>query len=188
MENKDKRLIEVTCFYKEGDDWEFDEKQAWKGIAFLDENLVVEGIVKELDVEDALDCFICGTLFELNGASIMKFSNNDCLITDFFGMSNGEEIFGTWSVQESATNVFDAGRCKLVIKELQLDEEKTSQLETAIEKFKSEMSEENKDIYESLLAYMDVTVSDFVSNLETDKNEVEAELGFEIKKLEIPKE
>ena len=52
MENKDKRLIEVTCFYKEGDDWEFDEKQAWKGIAFLDEKLVVEGIVKELDVEE----------------------------------------------------------------------------------------------------------------------------------------
>ncbi len=188
MENKDKRLLEVTCFYKEGDDWEFDEKQAWKGIAFLDEKLVVEGIVKELDVEDALDCFICGTLFELNGASIMKFSNNDSLITDFFGMSNGEEVYGTWSVQESAAYSFDAGRCKIVFNELQYNEEKCSQLEKGMEKFKSEMSEENRDIYETLLIYMDVTVGDILSNLETDKSEIKEDLGFEPKKLEIPKE
>lgn len=182
---KNIKLLEIKGYYNKVNLFEFTEEQSWKGHVILREDLTFEGIVvDEYSNVTTEDRFLSGTLVDYNGTSLMKFSNHNLCPCSFFGMSNGKEIFGTWAVHDYYS-ARDMGRCKIVFKEIPLVEEMIQSIESKIESFKDEMDDYSTRLYDSLIENMPITVQEFLKNLEESKEEVEAELGFSVKKLEL---
>lgn len=82
------KLLTVTGYYQEGDNFDFVEEKSWKGTALLREDLTFEGIVIDNSTIYNFDRLISGTLVEYNGTSLIKFSNHGLCPCSFFGMSN----------------------------------------------------------------------------------------------------
>ena len=179
------KLLEIKGYYNKVNMFEFSEEQSWNGHVILREDLTFEGIVVDeysnVTTENRL---IYGTLVDYNGASLMKFSKINICPCSFFGMSNGKEIFGTWAIH-NYYSARDMGRCKIVFKEIPLVEEMVQSIESKIDMFKEEMDDYAIWLYLSFIEKMPITVQEFLKNLEECKKEVEAELGFSIKKLEL---
>lgn len=178
------RLLDVKGYYQEGDNFNFVEEKSWKGKVILREDLTFEGIVVDQCSKITDNRLISGTLVEYNGASLMKFTNHDCCPCSFFGMSTGKEVVGTWAVHDyfSTSNM---GRCKIIFTEVQMDESEMSDVFKKIEDFKSDMDDFSKKLYESLIDNMHLTVTEFISNMEANKANIEKEIGFSLKKMEL---
>lgn len=179
------KILGVTGYYQEGNNFEFVEGKSWKGEVILREDLTFEGIVidqySDITTDDR---FISGTLVEYNGASLMKFSNHGLCPCSFFGMSTGKEIIGSWAVHDYVFTV-DKGRCKIIFTELPEDDSTVSDILRKIETFKSNMDEFSKELYNSLIENMSATVENFLDNMEQSKEKIEKEIGYPLKKLEI---
>lgn len=178
------KLLEVTGYYQEGDNFNFVEEKSWRGKVILREDLTFEGIVVDNSPHNDFDHLLSGTLVEYNGTSLMKFSNCGLCPCSFFGMSNGKEILGAWAVNDYFFT-YDAGRCKIIFTQIPTEEKVVSDISQRIEKFKTEMDSYSKDIYKSLIENMSLTVEGFIQNINEDKDEIEEELGCTLKKLEI---
>lgn len=180
---KDIRLLEVKGYYNKVNMFEFTEEQSWKGHVILREDLTFEGIVvDEYANATTEDRLISGTLVDYNGVSLVKFYNHGFFPCAFYGMSNGKEIFGNWEVYNYINKM---GRCKIIFKEIPAEEEIVESIMSKIEKFKEDMDEYSEEMYNVLIENMSSTVEQFLRNLEADKENVKAELGFNVKKLEL---
>lgn len=178
------KLLEVTGYYQEGDNFNFVEEKSWRGKVVLREDLTFEGIVVDNSTHNDFDRLLSGTLVEYNGTSLMKFSNHDLCPCSFFGMSNGKEILGSWAVHDYF-GTYDAGRCKIIFAEIPAEEGVVSDILQRIEKFKSEMDSYSSELYDLLIENMNLTVEGFIKNMNENKDEIEREIGCTLKKLEI---
>ena len=178
------KLLAVTGYYQEGNNFDFVEEKSWKGTALLREDLTFEGIVVDNSATSNFDRLISGTLVEYNGTSLIKFSNHGLLPCSFFGMSNGKEIIGNWAVH-SYLSTYDAGRSKIIFTEIPMDESTVTDITSRIEAFKEEMDSFSERLYNSLIEHMSLTIEVFIQNLEENKLNIESEIGCTLKKLEF---
>lgn len=181
---KNIKLLKVTGYYQEGNNFNFVEEKSWRGKVILREDLTFEGIVMDNSTQYNFDRYLYGTLVEYNGTSLMKFSNHGLCPCSFFGMSNGKEILGTWAFHDYiATST--AGRCKIIFEEIPEDEGVIGEISEKIDKFKAEMDCFSKKLYQSFVDNMTLTVEKFIKNMNENKAEIEKEIGCTLKKLEI---
>lgn len=178
------KLLTVTGYYQEGDNFDFVEEKSWKGKALLREDLTFEGIVINNSAIYNFDRLISGTLVEYNGTSLIKFSNHGLCPCSFFGMSNGKEIIGSWAVH-GYYNTYDVGRCKIIFTEFPMDEFTVADITSRIEAFKEEMDSFSEDLYNSHIENLNLTVESFIQNMEENKDGIEREIGCTLKKLEF---
>jgi len=178
------KLLEVTGYYQEGDNFNFVEEKSWRGKVILREDLTFEGIVVDNSTHNDFDRLLSGTLVEYNGTSLMKFSNHDLCPCSFFGMSNGKDILGSWAVH-NYFGAYTAGRCKIIFAEIPAEESVVSDILQRIENFKAEMDSYSSELYDSLIENMNLTVEGFIKNMNENKDEIEREIGCTLKKLEI---
>jgi hypothetical protein len=178
------KLLAVTGYYQEGDNFDFVEGKSWKGTVLLREDLTFEGIVIDNSSTSNFDRLISGTLVEYNGTSLIKFSNHGLCPCSFFGMSNGKEIIGNWAVHDHLFT-HDAGRCKIIFSEIPMDESTVEDITSRIEVFKEEMDSFSEYLYKSLIENMSLTVENFIQNMEENKDNIEREIGCTLKKLEF---
>lgn len=178
------KLLTVTGYYQEGDNFDFVEEKSWKGKALLREDLTFEGIVIDNSAIYNFDRLISGTLVEYNGTSLIKFSNHGLCPCSFFGMSNGKEIIGSWAVY-GYYNTYDVGRCKIIFTEFPMDEFTVADITSRIEAFKEEMDSFSEDLYNSHIENLNLTVESFIQNMEENKDGIEREIGCTLKKLEF---
>ena len=181
---KNIKLLEVTGYYQEENTFNFVEEKSWKGTVILREDLTFEGIVVDNLVDNNFDRLVSGTLVDYNGASFIKFSNHGLCPCSFFGMSTGKEVIGSWAVH-SRFFVNDAGRCKMVFKEIPMYDAIIENIEQRIESFKSEMDSVSSELYESLIENMNCTVKEFIQNMNANRANIEKEIGYPLKKLEL---
>lgn len=178
------KLLAVTGYYQEGNNFDFVEQKSWKGTALLREDLTFEGIVFDNSATNNFDRLISGTLVEHNGAFLIKFSNHGLCPCSFFGMSNGKEIIGNWAVHDFLST-YDAGRCKIVFAEIPMDKSTVTDISSRMEVFKKEMGPFSEDLYNYLIENMSLTVENFIQHLKENKSSIEREFGFTLKKLEF---
>ena len=178
------RLLEVKGYYQYGDDFNFVEEKSWKGKAILRENLTFEGIVVDKCSKITDNQLISGTLVEYNGASLIKFTNHGCCPCSIFGMSTGKEVIGSWAFHDYVFTR-DAGRSKMIFSEIPMDESEMSDILEKIEDFKSDMDDFSEELYDSLIANMQLTVTEFISNMNANKVNIEREIGAPLKKMEL---
>ena len=178
------KLLEITGYYQVGEGYDFVDEKSWKGKVILREDLTFEWIVVDNFSDNDFDRLVSGTLVEYNGTSLMKFSNHNMCPLSFFGVSNGKEIVGTYAVHDYHST-YDNGRCKIIFAEIPVEEDIVSDILQKVEEFKKEMDTFSKDIYESLIDNIELTVQDFIENMNKYRVEIEKEVGFTQKKLEI---
>lgn len=178
------KLLEVTGYYQEGNNFNFVEEKSWRGKVILREDLTFEGIVVDNYTNNDFDRLLSGTLVKYNGTSLMKFSNHGLCPCSFFGMSDGKDILGSWAVHDYHST-YTAGRCKIIFTQIPTEEKAVSDISQRIEKFKAEMDSYSSNIYKSLIENMSLTVEGFIQNMNENKDEIEEELGCTLKKLEI---
>lgn len=178
------KLLAVTGYYQEGNNFNFVEEKSWRGTVLLREDLTFEGIVADNSATSNFDRLISGTLVEYNGTSLIKFSNHGLCPCSFFGMSTGKEIIGGWAVYNYMFN-YDAGRSKIIFTEIPMDESMVADITSRIEAFKEEMDSFSEELYDSLIENMSLTVEDFIHNMEENKDSIEREIGSTLKKLEL---
>ena len=178
------KLLTVTGYYQEGDNFDFVEEKSWKGKALLREDLTFEGIVIDNSAIYNFDRLISGTLVEYNGTSLIKFSNHGLCPCSFFGISNGKEIIDSWAVH-GYYNTYDVGRCKIIFTEFPMDEFTVADITSRIEAFKEEMDSFSEDLYNSHIENLNLTVESFIQNMEENKDGIEREIGCTLKKLEF---
>lgn len=178
------KLLAVTGYYQDGNNFNFVEKKSWKGTALLREDLTFEGIVVDNSATGNFDRLISGTLVEYNGTSLIKFSNHGLCPCSFFGMSTGKEIIGGWAVNDYLFP-HDAGRFKIIFTEIPMDESMVADITSRIEVFKEEMDSFSEELYDSLIENMSLTVEDFIHKMEENKDSIEREIGSTLKKLEL---
>ena len=177
------KLLAVTGYYQEGNNFNFVEEKSWKGTALLREDLTFEGIVVDNSATSNFDRLISGTLVEYNGTSLIKFSNHGLCPCSFFGMSTGKEIIGGWAVHDYLFT--HAGRSKIIFTEIPMDESTVADINSRIEAFKAEMDSFSEELYDSLIENMSLTVEDFIHNMEANRDNIEREIGSTLKKLEL---
>lgn len=177
------RLLEVNGYYNETDSFEFSEENSWTGYAILREDLTFEGVVSDFTSKDK-DRLISGTLVEYNGVSLMKFTNGGFCPCSFYGFSTGKIILGNWSCHDFIFSS-EKGRCKIVFTEIQSQQPLINEINNRIFSFKADMDNFSKEIYDSLIENIYTTVKNFIKNLENSKEDIEAEIGFPFKKLEL---
>lgn len=178
------KLLVVTGYYQEGNNFNFVEEKSWRGTALLREDLTFEGIVTDNSATSDFDRLISGTLVEYNGTSLIKFSNHGLCPCSFFVMSTGKEIIGSWAVHDYIFT-HDAGRSKIIFTEIPIDESMVADITFRIEAFKEEMDSFSEELYDSLIDNMSLTVEDFIHNMEENKDSIEKEIGNTLKKLEL---
>lgn len=178
------KLLAVTGYYQEGNNFNFVEKKSWRGKVLVREDLTFEGVVVDNSDMSNFECLISGTLVEYNGTSFIKFSNHGLCPCSFFGMSTGKEIIGGWVVHDYLST-YDAGRSKIIFTEIPMDESTVADITSSIKAFKEEMDSFSENIYNSLIQNMSLTVENFIHNLETNKDSVEREIGSALKKMEF---
>lgn len=177
------RVLKVHGYFNYEDSFDFKEENSWTGHVILREDLTFEGIVNDKSSEDK-DRLISGTLVEYNGASLMKFTNGGFCPCSFYGMSTGKAILGTWTAHDYIfTSV--QGRCKIIFTEIPLEEKLISDLESKMNSFKSEMDDYSKELYNSLIENMSLTVNNFIINMDTNRDMLEIEIGSPLQKLEL---
>lgn len=179
------KLLEITGYYQEGNNFNFVEEKSWKGTVLLREDLTFEGIVIDNSAMSNFDCLISGTLVEYNGISSIKFSNHGLCPCSFFGMSTGKEIIGSWADYDDYPSTYDAGRSKIIFTEIPIDESTVADITSRIEAFKEEMDSFSEMLYNSLIENMALTVEDFIHNMEANKGSIEREICGTLKKLEF---
>ena len=179
------KLLAVTGYYQEGNNFNFVEEKSWRGTALLREDLTFEGIVADNSATSNFDRLISGTLVEYNGTSLIKFSNHGLCPCSFFGMSTGKEIIGCWALHDYLFTPHDAGRSKIIFTEIPMDESTVADITSRIEAFKEEMDSFSEDLYNFLIENMSLTVEDFIYNMEENKDNIEREIGSTLKKLEL---
>ena len=178
------RLLEVKGYYQEGNNFNFVEEKSWKGKVILREDLTFEGVVADKCSKHTDNILISGTLVEYNGASLIKFTNHGYRPCSFFGMSTGKEIIGGWAVHDFRFTK-DMGRCKIIFAEVPMDKNEMSEILQKIEDFKSGMDGFSTKIYNSLVANMQLTVKQFIDNMNENRENIEKEIGFPLQKLEL---
>lgn len=177
------RLLKVEGYYNYEKSFDFSVSDSWIGYVILREDLTFEGIVNDKGSEDT-DRLISGTLAQYNGASLMKFTNGGFCPCSFYGMSTGKEILGTWALHDTHF-VTEQGRCKIIFSEASVEDSFMTDLESRINSFKADMSNYTQNLYDSLIENMNCTVQQFLQNLEIDRENIEAEIGTTLKKLEL---
>lgn len=178
------KLLAVTGYYQEGNNFDFVEEKSWKGTALLREDLTFEGIVIDNSATSNFDRLISGTLVEYNGTSLIKFSNHGLCPCSFFGMFNGKEIIGGWAVHDYLST-YDAGRSKIIFTEIPMGESTVADITSRIEAFKEGMDSFSEELYNSLIENMSLTVEGFIQNMEENKDNIEREIGCTLKKLKF---
>lgn len=178
------KLLAVTGYYQEGNNFNFVEEKSWRGTALLREDLTFEGIVVDNSATSNFDRLISGTLVEYNGTSLIKFSNHGLCPCSFFGMSTGKEIIGGWAVHDYLST-YDAGRSKIIFTEIPMNESTVVEITSKIEVFKEKMDSFSEAIYNSLIENMSLTVEDFIHNMEVNRDSIEREIGSTLKKMEF---
>lgn len=178
------KLLAVTGYYQEGNNFNFVEEKSWRGTALLREDLTFEGIVVDNSATSNFDRLISGTLIEYNGTSLIKFSNHGLCPCSFFGMSTGKEIIGGWAVHDYLST-YDAGRSKIIFTEIPMNESTVVEITSKIEVFKEKMDSFSEAIYNSLIENMSLTVEDFIHNMEVNRDSIEREIGSTLKKMEF---
>ncbi len=180
------KLLAVTGYYQQGNNFNFIEEKSWRGTALLRKDLTFEGIVVDNSATSNFDSLISGTLVEYSGTSLIKFFNHGLCPYSFFGMSTGKELIGSWAVYDYVHLLIrNAGRSKIIFTEIPMDESTVVDITSRIEAFKEEMDSSSKRLYNSLIENMDHTVEDFIHNMEANKDSIEREIGSTLKKLEF---
>lgn len=177
------KLLKIKGYYNRKVPFDFDEQNSWEGHVILREDLTFEGIVNDYSSQDK-DRLIFGTLVDYNGTSLMKFTNGGFCPCSFFGVSTGKEVLGYWSSTDSDSTIYQ-GKSKIIFEELPMDDSLVTDLKERIESFKSEISIFNYKIYNSFTKNIDLTVKQFFQDLETNRKNLEIEVGAPLRKLEL---
>ena len=177
------KLLQVKGFYQNGKSRDFVKEQSWDGLIALREDLTFDGVVKDNPPAKDYDCLICGTLVDYNGISLIKFPNHGYSPCGFYGLSTVDDIHGGWCIYDYAS-IRDAGYCKIIIHEIPMDDSVLSDVTSKAEVLKSEMDSFSLWLYEGLTENIDLTVSNFIRNMDKYKKDVENQIGA-LKKLDL---